>query len=114
MLNLPDRTGLLLTHFSESFLNYVFEWALQKILEKMRHPMFGCNRNDRVVDLSIYTTCKDLLPVQKRESNINPSPMPSGNPNVYYANSYSDEVGDSYDAYGFPIYYSKPSKIIAL
>ncbi|KAI6202918.1 hypothetical protein M3Y94_00496400 [Aphelenchoides besseyi] len=42
---------------------------------RMHHPLFGCNQDDRIVEIPLSTYCKDLLPYKPKPTPVKTRPM---------------------------------------
>ncbi|KAI6178303.1 UBC core domain-containing protein [Aphelenchoides besseyi] len=42
---------------------------------RMHHPLFGCNQDDRIMEIPLSTYCKDLLPYKPKPTPVKTRPM---------------------------------------
>lgn len=53
----------------------------QTLESRVMHPLFGCNQDDRIIDVSLYTKCEKLLPCRKTVPVVGTATKPSSKEN---------------------------------
>jgi len=60
----------------------------------MLHPLFGCRHTDRIVETSLYTKCRELLPASTSPPNPSTEPSRTRTSTLHTINNYFHESQD--------------------